>query len=266
MQKVKRILAITAFFSDDTSVAVADEINLYDAIKQKLPMHELRSKAKCLDAAEFNPFLGNDCYKLEFRNVQLTHISTKYSDVKRSPEYDDFGGDTITIQNCTDHERQETSSTSMEVTEKYTITKTTSITNTLGASAELNIFGLKIGMTNDVAVNFANPKEISSERKITYKEDISEPVSPYTYLSIKITRRLFHSYLNFAATYRVSGRVVMVVHTVVGSPDRDIALGQIGDYTKDPIILRGRISTNSLSQDKTKSVHDVRYTETTCPK
>ena len=120
-------------------------------------------------------------------------------------------------------------------------------------------------MTESLAVNFGNSAIINRTKKVTYQEEISTAVPPYADLSIKIEKRRSHSYLDFAAIYRVTGQVVMVMHDVFPKPDYDKPLGEIGDHVKDPTItLRGQI-LNASSQDTMKSTRLVKYTETTCP-
>jgi hypothetical protein len=256
------IATLTASFAVMSSVAAAEEIDLSQKINELLgpaKLRELSAKAPCGGGV-----ISFECHGIRFRNVKLTQVSTDYSDLKPAALPETIVGETFTLRNCSSSERTETHTTTLEYVDGYSITKTDTISNTMGAKAEFNIFGQKAGMSESQTVTFSDTRAENHSTKRTVTENISEKMLPYTDLTIKIEKRVTLAYLDFSGVARVSAQIVMDI--AGGAHGWDFPIAPLTDVIKDPTItLRGQI-WNARGEDIRKSVQEIKYTVDTCPK
>ena len=241
------------------SPAAANEIDLFQKINELLGPQNLRALGAKVPCGFF------ECHGIRFRNVKLTQVSTDYSELKPAAVPETVIGETFTLRNCSQSERTiGPHTTTLEYVDGYTITKTDTVSNTLGAKVDLNIFGQKAGMNESQTVTFSKVESENHSTKRTETETTSEKMLPYTDLSIKIEKRITLAYLDFSGVARVSATIVMDM--AGGAHGWDFGIAQLTDVVKDPTItLRGQI-WNARGQSITKSVQEIKYTADTCPK
>lgn len=239
----------------------ADEINLEEQITKKIGpagMARLTADAKCGQ----RPF-NHDCFGIRFRNVHILPIRIDYSDVKPTAIPEDIVGETFNFRNCSATERNDQRTTEMKFIDGYTITKTDSVTNTLGANVNLEIYGQKLGVNNTDAVSFTTTEALNHAQERTETVNTNEKLRPYTDLFIKVEKRVSHAYLDFSGVVEVQGDVVMAMSG--GAHGWDFPLGRLSDWMTDKqIALRGQI-WNARAEATTKTIHEVGYTAETCP-